>query len=66
MKLIKLGSLGETGSRRNQGGVLGRATLVGLDSTRVLMFLRFMRAPVITCYMIPEYSELFLPATRIH
>ena len=39
------------------------ATLVGLDATRDLVFLRFMRAPVIICYMIPEYSELFLPAS---
>jgi len=40
--------------------------LVGLDATRVLVFLRFIRAPVITCYMIPEYNELFLPAIKIH
>ena len=66
MKLTKPGLMEETGSRRNQGGVLGRATLVGLNATRVLVFLRFMRAPVITCYMISEYNELFLPAIRIH
>ena len=35
-------------------------------TTRVLVFLRFMCTLVITCYMIPEYSELFFPAIRIH
>ena len=60
MKLTKSGLLRETGSRENQGGMLGRATLVGLDATRKLVFLWFMHTPVITCYMIPKYSELSL------
>jgi len=40
--------------------------LVDLDAIHVLVFLRFMRALVIICYMILKYSELFLPAMRIH
>jgi len=30
------------------------------------VILLFIVTPVITCYMIPEYSKLFLPAIRIH
>ena len=58
MKLTKLGLLGEISSRRNQEVCLEGRPLVGLDATRDLVF---MRALVITCYMIPKYSELFLP-----
>ena len=34
IKLIKLGLLGETVAGEMQEGVLGRATLMGLDATR--------------------------------
>ena len=63
IKLTKSGLLGETVAGEIQGGVLGRAA-----SPRALphVFLLFMRLPIITCYMIPEYSELFLPFIRIH
>jgi len=58
MKLTKPGILGETIVRKIQGSVLEKA-----DPPRALphVFLLFMRTPVITCYMISEYSELFLP-----
>ena len=66
MKLIKLGLLGETYSRRIREVCLKGRSLVGLDATRDLIFLWFTCTLVTTCYMIPEYSELFFPAIRIH
>ena len=63
IKLTKSGLLGETVAVKIQGGVLGR---VAPPRALPHVFLLFMLAPVITCYMIPEYSELFLPAIRIH
>ena len=63
MKLTKSGLLGETIAGKIQGGVLGKtAPLRALP----YVILLFIRAPVITCYIIPEYSELFLPAIMIH
>jgi len=66
MKLTKSGLLRETGSRGIRDVCLEERPLVGLDTTRDLVFLWFMCAPVITGYIIPKYNELFLPAIRIH
>ena len=63
MKLTKPGLLGETIAKEIQGGVLGRVAPLRALPHEIFLF---MCAPVITCYMIPEYSELFLPAIRIH
>ena len=63
IKLTKSGLLVKTVVGKIQGGMLGR---VGPPRALPHVFLLFMRAPVITCYVIPEYSELFLPAIRIH
>ena len=51
-------------SRRNPGRCAWKGDPLWVWMPHVILL--FIRAPVITCYMIPEYSELFLPAIRIH
>ena len=53
----------------DQRGVLRRATPQGFGChtwSCVFVLSWFMRAFIITCYMISEYSELYLPAIRIY
>ena len=64
IKLTKSGLLGGDCRREN----LGMCAWKG-DPLRVWMphvILLFMCAHVITCFMIPEYNELFLSTIRIH
>jgi len=63
-KINQAGVTGGTVAGEIQRGVLGRVTPLWVWMPHVILL--FMRAHVITCYMIPEYSELFLPAIRIH
>ena len=63
-KINQAGVLGGDCSRVNPGRCAWKGDPLWVWMPHVILL--FMHAPVITCYMIPEYSELFLPAIRIH
>ena len=63
-KINQAGVTGRDYSRRNSGRCAWKGDPLWIWMTHVILL--FMHAPIITCYMIPEYSELFLPAIRIH
>jgi len=63
-KINQVGVTGGEYSRKNSGKCVWKGDPLWVWIPHLILL--FMRAPVITCYMIPEYSELFLPAIRIH
>ena len=63
-KINQAGVTGGDCSRRNLGRCAWKGDPLWVWMLHVIFL--FMRALVIICYMIPEYSKLFFPAIRIH